>query len=539
MVDSLPERPSLEHLRNQAKELLRGLRAADPAALARCQQHGSRFLPPTGASADRAWADKLKLADAQRIIAREYGFGSWTQLKEHVEDARLVANSRADQIDALIGYCLRGELERAERWLTRDSSLAHSHPCAAAAVGDWDGIRSAIQHDEGWVSRLAGPLNAPPLVYACASRFAAPGSPREQGVRQVVAELLQRGADPNSYWLSPETGQAKLSALYGACGINGNAAMADLLLQAGADPNDNESLYHSVEHRSVDCTELLLRHGAKIAGTNAVHNAVGLGNLPALKLLLQYGAAVNEPIMAQHGMTLLHWAIACHQRADVLETLVECGADLRGVALDGKSPYRRAALSGHGVAVELLQRHGVTEALSADEELLSACMMGDSERLVALMSARPPGVSRWLEACGEHLFTAAWNGNERAVRAMMAIGCDVARGNHRRATALHAAAWKGWVELVELLVAAGAPLSVRETQFDCTPLEWALHGSCHCGDRLEGESAAERDGRYARAVARLLAFESPRPVDRLVRICRGAVAEVLEGAGITVDEDGP
>jgi hypothetical protein len=57
---ALPPRPSLEHLRKQAKELLRRLRQDDPRAT---------------------------LVDAQHALARDYGFPSWPRLKAHVESA--------------------------------------------------------------------------------------------------------------------------------------------------------------------------------------------------------------------------------------------------------------------------------------------------------------------------------------------------------------------------------------------------------------------------------------------------------------------
>lgn len=55
---TLPPRPSLEFLRNEAKRRLDGLRADHPGA---------------------------KLADAQFQLAREYGFASWRELKAEVE----------------------------------------------------------------------------------------------------------------------------------------------------------------------------------------------------------------------------------------------------------------------------------------------------------------------------------------------------------------------------------------------------------------------------------------------------------------------
>jgi hypothetical protein len=58
MSRALPAHANLDHLKNQAKDLLRELRRRNPGS---------------------------KLADAQHAIAREYGFASWPKLKAHVE----------------------------------------------------------------------------------------------------------------------------------------------------------------------------------------------------------------------------------------------------------------------------------------------------------------------------------------------------------------------------------------------------------------------------------------------------------------------
>ena len=70
---SLPERPNLEHLRNQAKKLLREFREQDAEAVERVS-HFERDLN----------AEQFRLQDAQRVIARSYGFSSWPRLKEQV-----------------------------------------------------------------------------------------------------------------------------------------------------------------------------------------------------------------------------------------------------------------------------------------------------------------------------------------------------------------------------------------------------------------------------------------------------------------------
>ncbi|MDB4883028.1 MAG: Clp domain protein [Gemmatimonadetes bacterium] len=75
----LPSAPSLEYERKQAKALLRQIRAGDADSLRRV-----RSTHPV-ALRDRR-PDELKLADAQHVIAREYGFASWPRLVEYFEE---------------------------------------------------------------------------------------------------------------------------------------------------------------------------------------------------------------------------------------------------------------------------------------------------------------------------------------------------------------------------------------------------------------------------------------------------------------------
>src|SRR5215211_4775827 len=73
----LPTRPSLEQLRKQAKELLQLHRVGDAGVTRRFRA----ALPRLATNADSA----AVLADAQFVVAREYGFRSWAELARHVE----------------------------------------------------------------------------------------------------------------------------------------------------------------------------------------------------------------------------------------------------------------------------------------------------------------------------------------------------------------------------------------------------------------------------------------------------------------------
>ena len=82
MPAQLPPRPNLEHLRNEARELQRRARSGDASAIDDVRAHHP----------ERAGdATSLKLADAQLVVARRYGFASWNRLRAFVDDVGLMA----------------------------------------------------------------------------------------------------------------------------------------------------------------------------------------------------------------------------------------------------------------------------------------------------------------------------------------------------------------------------------------------------------------------------------------------------------------
>lgn len=92
MKKNLPNRPNLEHLRRQAKELLSALRSGDAAAVATFQVH----LPSAaGMSGAEVRAAEFRLADAQAAIARKTGFAGWPALARRVELLRALEGTWA------------------------------------------------------------------------------------------------------------------------------------------------------------------------------------------------------------------------------------------------------------------------------------------------------------------------------------------------------------------------------------------------------------------------------------------------------------
>ena len=78
----LPVRPNLEHLRNQAKDLLKAYRSGEPSAITRFRESLPRYSLLTDDDLRRL---SLSLGDAQRVIAAEYGFPNWLHMRHYVE----------------------------------------------------------------------------------------------------------------------------------------------------------------------------------------------------------------------------------------------------------------------------------------------------------------------------------------------------------------------------------------------------------------------------------------------------------------------
>src|SRR5512138_3540695 len=77
---TLPARPDLDQYRTQAKELLKGARAADGDAWRRITAHHPRY-----AASNLSDPPHLVLADAQLVIAREHGIESWPKFVQEIE----------------------------------------------------------------------------------------------------------------------------------------------------------------------------------------------------------------------------------------------------------------------------------------------------------------------------------------------------------------------------------------------------------------------------------------------------------------------
>src|ERR1043165_5821093 len=78
----LPEKPHLDVPKREARELLKEWRAGVPAALDRIRRRHPKFRESDFPAISAA---RFLLNDAQLVVAREYGFSTWAEMKKRIE----------------------------------------------------------------------------------------------------------------------------------------------------------------------------------------------------------------------------------------------------------------------------------------------------------------------------------------------------------------------------------------------------------------------------------------------------------------------
>ncbi|MGH2852114.1 MAG: ankyrin repeat domain-containing protein [Solirubrobacteraceae bacterium] len=360
------------------------------------------------------------LAGAQLALARGYGFSSWPALKTALE--QLVA-----QAEAFVAASISNQPGRAFPMLTAE--LAGFNIATAVVLGDAARVLAELEREPTLATRVDPRSGWTALHLACASRWHRDAA-RVDGLVAIVRALLDAGAS-----LDARRGQWYALRCAAAAG---STTVAELLLERGAVPEDHDLYLAAFANR--ETLALLVEHMPDVAGTveMAMAAPISIGDTEAVRLLL------------------------------------EAGADLGRYQSDGEQPasalYQAVTSGAPAEIVALLREHGAERHTSDTELFLLACLSADRDTAVARSD-------RLADADQGAIVSAAEAGNIRALELMLELGFAIdARGDFG-ATPLHAAAYGGSAEAVPLLLARGADIEARDTNWNATPVGWALVGS--------------------------------------------------------------
>jgi ankyrin repeat protein len=471
MPRELPPHPNLEHLKKEAKALVRDFKQKKPAAIKLFDSLLGTIRP--------------KLSDAQHLIAREYGFENWAKLKAHVES---LAKKPVDPID-----------------LAKKAFHEDDAPALRKIIEDFPELKAKI-------SEPISHFDSPPIVHVRS--------------RAMLDVMLDAGADINAkskWWAggfglldqaNPEL--AAYAIERGARVTVHSAARLGMFAQLRELVEANPELVHAPGGdgqrplhfaSTIEIAEFLLDHGAEIDARDVDHESTAAQYLvksrPAVcRFLIQRGCYTDILMAAALGDTEL--------ASKLLDVDPECiGMRVSDEYFPMISPKNGGTiyqwvLGWYVSAPQIAKSFGHTELFSflmdrcpADEKLLNGCWLHD-EPLVKSLLAAQPNLAATLSANGQRqLAHAARNGDMTAVRLMIAAGLpvvDVFSQHH--ATPLHWAAWHGNVELIRVILTRNPELENIDNQYETTPLHWAIFGSEHGWTPGQGD--------YAGAVEALL-----------------------------------
>lgn len=323
-VTRLPSNPNLDHLKYQAKDLLREHAARSQQAAQRIREFHPRFTKSADAEIFHA---KLRLADAQLAIAREYGFPSWTRLKRHIEHPTL-----ADQLN----------LPHHER--IEDATFRRSVDLLDA--GDEDGLREHLKRHPNLIHQHVvfeggNYFRNPALLEFVAENPVRRGS-LPKNIVNIARIILDAGAERSA--VNETLGLVATGRVPREC--HAQVPVINLLCDYGADPNS--AMHGAALHAEWQAVDALIARGARID----LPVAAALGRTEDARRLLPDADAEHR----QLGLALA----AQFGHFDIVRLLLDSGADPNRYSPghSHSTPLHQAALAGHNEVVRLLVESG-------------------------------------------------------------------------------------------------------------------------------------------------------------------------------------
>jgi len=357
-----------------------------------------------------------------------------------------------------------GTLDEAESLLSEHPELAGLDIHTAAILGDHEGVRRFLAQDKNNATATSEPYGANPLTHLCLSKYLRLDKRPSADFVQAATALLDAGADPNGgFWTGGKFPEFE-TPLYGAAGVAHHAGLTRLLLERGADPNDEEVAYHSPETDDIDALKLLVETGRLTDNSFTVmlirkhdwHDGEGV------KYLLEHGAHPNHTWGP--GLSPIHQAVRRGNSLHIISMLIDHGADPL-ITFDGLTVIARAAREGRGDVLALFKQRGFSIDLQGVDKLIAAAAMGDPDQTNAIAAAEPQLKAELMTMKGALIGRFTLANNRPGVRALLELGIDVHTpyiegdsywGIPPNSLPIHIAAWLLHTDMVKFLLEKGA-----------------------------------------------------------------------------------
>jgi ankyrin repeat protein len=409
---TLPERPNLEYLKKEAKRLLDAYRAKDSEAVAfvkRFEQHAD--------------PSRIRLQDAQRILARGYGFASWMKLRQHLatdairrgdhETLRSLVAQSSDptgMLSARIDWSdRRGNPFGQGVTLLQLASFHGGHDTAstllslgaeldlhsACALGDVAAIVNYLNSDATAIEQQVDTyyplqfaiMGGHPEAVQAVLQF---GDNANRAIKKVCWFVWEDDAAANNQMEWKPAHMATLWAFDQArTGILGVLKDHGADLDAGGPLNGYGPIHLAAMSGKVEVLRFLLVNGVNIdSRTNhwqplkgvelgdaspiggydwtPLMVAAGEGHRAVVDLLIESGADLNATNSI--GQTPLHfaaasfWATREAESLEILRSLVARGASVTSKDHQGRQPLDMALSKGYKETAQLLNKFATSDS---------------------------------------------------------------------------------------------------------------------------------------------------------------------------------